>query len=138
MGCRLADASEVHVRQLPGMVYLANLTSFQHQVSTPPQGSQAQLLGIPGQGDCGVSIMMRTALFRSGRARKVPNPKAVFEAATRAVVAWLRSAALALPSLAQCEAAAADGGVGEVGLGRTSVPVDPQPLARPEAWGAAG
>ena len=128
LACRLLDESEVQVRQVPDFAYLSNLTSFFHQVSHPPLPQQAELLHIPGQGDCGVSIMMHTALFRSGRARKsnaVPNPKAVFEAATRAVVAWLRSAALALPCLAQCEAAAVDGGVGEVGLGCTSVPVEP-------------
>ena len=124
LACRFVDDSEVRVHQVPGFVYLANLTSFFHQVSHPSREQQAQLLHIPRQGECGVSIMMRTALFRRGRVRKsnaVPNPKAVFDAATRAVVAWLHSAALALPSLEQCEAAAADGGVGESGLGRTNV-----------------
>ena len=110
---RLADNSEVQLPQRPGWVYLSNLTSFEHQVSHPPRTQASQLLNIPGHGECGVSVMMRTSLFRSNRARTSrhkPTPLAVFRAATQAVVDWLEANMLELPSLAQCVAAAEDGG----------------------------
>ena len=108
---RLADGSELQLPQRPGQVYLANLTSFEHQVSHPAleqQLQQAQLLQIPGQGECGVSVMMRTALFRAGRARlgnRPPPPQRLFELATGIVVDWLAESPLSLPSLSMCAAA---------------------------------
>jgi hypothetical protein len=108
---RLADNSEVRLQQRPRWFFFSNLTSFEHQVSHPPQRQQSKLLDIPGQGECGVSVMMRTSLFRSHRARKSnqqPTPHWVFQAATQAVVEWLEANPLDLPSLGQCMAAAED------------------------------
>ena len=108
LSCRTANNSEVRLEQIPGMLYMAPLTSFMHQVRHPPLQNSTPTLDIPGQGRCGVSVMMRTALFRHARARmssRQPIPVEVFRVATSVVVQWLEECSLALPSLAACQMA---------------------------------
>ena len=67
-GTAIANAAKYNTRSLQHEVH--------HKASAP-----AEMLNIPGAGECGVNVMFRTALFPRNRARNrntTPSPQAVF------------------------------------------------------------
>jgi hypothetical protein len=104
LACRQGHGlPDVIVQNVPGTVYVGQLTGPRHQVTHRP-ASGHDLLWVPGLGRCGVNVMMRTALFAFDRARfrnTTPSPQALFEVLTRC----FREAFLAefrLPTLPEC------------------------------------
>ena len=101
-----AGLPDVVVPNMPGTVYLGQLTGPHHQV-THEASAPEELLDVPGLGPCGVNIMMRTALFGFDRARlrnTSPSPAPLFAALTRTFREGFASARLRLPTLAECKA----------------------------------
>ena len=101
-----SDLPDVFVSNVPGTVYLGQLTGPRHQV-THEATLPGELLEVPGLGSCGVSVMLRTALFPHNRARlrnTTPSPLPVFEALARCFRDGLAARPLRLPSLAECKA----------------------------------
>ena len=100
----------VLVRNVPGTVYLGQLTGPQHQVTHAASAQAEDLLEVPGLGRVGVNVMMRTALFAFNRARlrdTTPSPQAFFAVLHESFREALASQPLCLPSLADCIAASA-------------------------------
>ena len=98
---------DVTVVNVPGTVYVGQLTGPQHQV-THNAASVGDLLEMPGLGRCGVNVMARTALFAHNRARMrntTPSPQPVFSALTRCFRESFAASAFRLPTLAECQAA---------------------------------
>ena len=95
---------DIYLANKPGTVYLGQLTGPWHQI-THEACEDTDLLEVPGLGLCGVSIMMRTALFAFNRARlrnTTPSPLPFFEVLTRCFREGLAARPLRLPSLAEC------------------------------------
>ena len=97
----LEDVAFVNV---PGTVYLGQLTGPRHQV-THEKGEPDEYLEVPGLGRCSVAVMMRTALFPKNRARlrdTSPSPRPLFEVLHRCFREALAEMTILLPSLPAC------------------------------------
>ena len=112
-GADLPNGSLPHilVPNLPGTVYIGQLTGSWHQVTheAPPDPGESWM--APGLGPCAVSVMLRCALFPHARSRvrnTTPAPPEVFRALAEAARASLGSVPLRLPSLKECLAVMAE------------------------------
>ena len=97
---------DVIVSNVPGTVYMGQLTGPVHQVSHQ-EAHESELLEVPGHGRVAVTIMLRTALFVFARARlrnQTPSPLPCFEALARCFREGLATATWRLPDLAECQA----------------------------------
>ena len=111
VACHQPDgAPEVILENRPGSLYVSGVCGVEHQVRHPPSlPSGVGLWHCPGLGPVEVSIMFRTSVFRFSRARvqaHLPSPVEVFHGANKAVMSWLSSEELLLPSLADLQRAA--------------------------------
>ena len=96
---------DVFVRNVPGTVYVGQLTGPHRQV-THEAAEASDLLEVPGLGRCGVHVMARTALFSFDRARMrktPPSPAPAFAALTRCFREVFAASPLRLPSLKECK-----------------------------------
>ena len=96
---------DVFVRNVPGTVYVGQLTGPHHQV-THEAAEAINLLEVPGLGRCGLNVVARTALFGFDRARMrktPPSPAPVFAALTRCFREVFAASPLRLPSLKECK-----------------------------------
>ena len=100
--------ADVAVRNVPGTVYFGQVTGAEHQVHHRAASSQAELLQLPGLGQCSVTVMLRTALFPYNRARMrntTPSPVVVFHALAKSFRESCARGNWRLPSLVECKAA---------------------------------
>ena len=107
LACRRGHGLEdVTVLNVPGTVYLSQLTGPVHQVSHQA-ALDGELLEVPGLGSVAVTVMLRSALFPHNRARlrdTTPSPLACFEALARCFREGMAGAPWRLPTLAMCQA----------------------------------
>ena len=98
------SAPQVLLKNIPGTVYLGQLTGAEHQVFHQPCPDD-ELVDATGFGPASCTLMCRTALFPHGMSRLMngnvhtPELKAVFVTAFRE---GLRNNAFRLPSLSEC------------------------------------
>jgi hypothetical protein len=100
--------ADVAVRNVPGTVYLGQVTGAEHQVHHRVASCPSELLHLPSFGQTSVTVMLRTALFPFNRARMrntTPSPVVVFQALARSFRESCARGVWRFPSLAECETA---------------------------------
>ena len=97
---------DVTVSNVPGIVYMGQVTGAHHQVHHEAASSGEQL-SLPGLGDCSVTIMFRCALFAHNRARlrgTTPSPVALFHTIVESFRLSCASLPFRLPTLVEVKA----------------------------------
>ena len=99
------DLPDVSVPNVPGTVYMGQLTGPLHEVRHQ-MALESELLEVPGLGRLACTVMLRTSLFAHFRGRlrnTTPSPQACFEALARCFREG-NCAEFRLPTLAECQA----------------------------------
>jgi hypothetical protein len=100
---------DVILDNVPGTVYLGQLTGPEHQV-LHQHADDDELLLVPGEGKCSVTVMLRTGLFPHCRSRlrnTTPSPVKLFRSWAESFRISVASGLWRLPTLAECQTALA-------------------------------
>jgi len=100
----------VKVSSIPGHVYCGSLCSARHFVKHWAEHPKQNLLDLGELGLAEVVLLIRSRVFRASMGSTAavgPNPRKAFQACLGPLCRALRDCSWRLPSLAQCEAAAA-------------------------------